>query len=449
MPTPSGRFRWRIVTLLFLATTINYIDRQVLSFTMTDELFRKEMLGVAPDAMLTKEATDRFKVLYGDVDAAFKFTYAIGFLLVGWLIDKIGTRRGFSVGILVWSIAAVFTAFVNTIAGLRWMRALLGLGEAANFPSSIKTIAEWFPRRERSFANGLFNAGANVGIILTALAVPYLILAFGWRSSFLVTGMLGFFLLMFWWFTYSKPERNLRLSAAELAYIRKDDEKLPPLKVSWGRLLGYKQTWAFAIGKFMADPIWWFYMSWLPDFFNSNDALNERLDLKSFGIPFLIIYAVSDAGSVFFGWLSTQFMRWGWSANRARKTTMLICALCVVPIFFAAQTNSLTVAIGLIALATAAHQGWSANMYTFASDLFPRNVVASVTGIGGMFGAVGGILLALLAGRIITAFGYLPMFIVASCSYLIALVIIHLVLPKLEPVRTEELMSEYSTNGKS
>lgn len=449
MPIPSGRFRWRIVTLLFLATTINYIDRQVLSFTMTDELFRKEMLDVAPDAVLTREATDRFKVLYGDVDAAFKFAYAIGFLLVGWLIDKIGTRRGFSLGILVWSIAAVFTASINTIVGLRWMRALLGLGEAANFPSSIKTIAEWFPRRERSFANGLFNAGANVGIIVTALAVPYLILAFGWRSSFLITGVLGFGLLIFWWFMYSKPERNPNVSAEELAYIRKDDEKLPPLNVSWGQLLGYKQTWAFAIGKFMADPIWWFYMSWLPDFFNSNDALNERLDLKSFGIPFLIIYVVSDAGSVFFGWLSTQFMRWGWSANRARKTTMLICALCVVPIFFAAQTNSLTVAIALIALATAAHQGWSANMYTFASDLFPRNVVASVTGIGGMFGAVGGILLALLSGRIITAFGYLPMFIIASCSYLIALVIIHLVLPKLEPVRTEELLSEYSIPGKS
>ena len=397
------------------------------------------MLEMTPDAVLTKEATDRFKVLYGDVDAAFKFAYAIGFLLVGWLIDRIGTRRGFSLGIIVWSIAGILTAFVNTIAGLRWVRALLGLGEAANFPSSIKTVAEWFPRRERSFANGLFNAGANVGIILTALVVPYLILHFGWRSSFLVTGVLGFGLLFLWWFTYSKPERNLKLSPDELAYIRSDDENVAPLKVSWGRLLGYKQTWAFAVGKFMADPIWWFYMSWLPDFFNSNDALDQKLDLKSFGLPFLIIYVVSDAGSIFFGWLSTQFMNRGWSANRARKTTMLICALCVVPIFFAAQTSSLTIAIALIALATAAHQGWSANMYTFASDLFPKNVVASVTGIGGMFGAVGGILLALLAGRIITAFGYLPMFIIASCSYLIALIIIHLVLPKLEPIKAEEL----------
>ena len=406
------------------------------------------MLDMAPDAVLTKEATDRFKVLYGDVDAAFKFAYAIGFLLVGWLIDRIGTKRGFAIGIIVWSIAAIGTAFVNTMGGLRWARALLGLGEAANFPSSIKTIAEWFPRRERSFANGLFNAGANVGIILTAIAVPYLILRFGWRSSFLVTGVLGFGLLFFWWFMYSKPERSPKLSPDELAYIRSDNDRVVPMKVSWGRLLGYKQTWAFAVGKFMADPIWWFYMSWLPDFFNSNDALDQKLDLKSFGIPFLIIYVVSDAGSVFFGWLSTQFMNRGWSANRARKTTMLICALCVVPIFFAAQTSSLTIAIALIALATAAHQGWSANMYTFASDLFPKNVVASVTGIGGMFGAVGGILLALLAGRIITAFGYLPMFIIASCSYLIALAIIHLVLPKLEPIKADELERKWPVVSK-
>lgn len=400
------------------------------------------MLDLAPDATLTKEATDRFKVLYGDVDAAFKFAYAIGFLLAGWLIDKIGTKKGFSIGIVVWSLAGMLTAFVGNIAGLRWARALLGLGEAANFPSSIKTVSEWFPRRERSFANGLFNAGANVGIILTALAVPYLIIQFGWRSSFLVTGVLGFGLLLLWWFTYSKPEQNPKLSPDELAYIRSDDETIVPVKVSWGRLLGYKQTWAFAVGKFMADPIWWFYMSWLPDFFNSNDALDQKLDLKSFGVPFLIIYVVSDAGSIFFGWLTTQFMNLGWTANRARKTTMLICALCVVPIFFAAQTSSLTVAIALIAIATAAHQGWSANMYTFASDLFPKNVVASVTGIGGMFGAVGGILLALLAGRIITAFGYLPMFIIASCAYLIALVIIHLILPNMEPIKTEELIKE-------
>lgn len=431
-----------MVALLFLATTINYVDRQVLSFTMTDNGFRQQMLGLTPGQPLTHEALDRFRIQYSDVDAAFKFAYAIGFLLIGWLIDRIGTKRGFSLGILIWGLAGIGTSFVNGMGSLALARATLGVGEAANFPSAIKTVSEWFPRRERSFANGVFNAGSNVGIILTALLVPYLILHFGWRSSFLVTGTLGLGLLVFWWFTYSKPETNPNLSATELAYIRSDGESTSSPKVSWGKLLTCKQTWAFAVGKFMCDPIWWFYMTWLPDFFNSNDALDQKLNLKSFGIPFLIIYIVSDAGSVFFGWLSTQFMKFGWTANRARKTTMLICALCVVPIFFAAQTSSLYVAIALISLATAAHQGWSANMYTFASDLFPRNVVASVTGIGGMFGAVGGILLALLAGRIITAFGYLPMFIIASCAYVIALTIIHLILPKLEPVSAKELELE-------
>lgn len=405
------------------------------------------MLEMAPNATLTKEATDRFRILYSDVDAAFKFAYAIGFLLVGWLIDRIGTRRGFALGILVWSIAAVLTAFVRNIMGLSWARAALGLGESANFPSSIKTVAEWFPKSERSFASGLFNAGTNVGIILTAFLAPYLILQFGWRSSFLITGLLSFGLLILWWFMYSKPERNPNLSQEELAYIRSDNEKQTPINFSWGQLLGYKQTWAFAIGKFMADPIWWFYISWLPDFFNSNDAFDQTLDLKSFGVPFLVIYIVSDAGSVFFGWLSTQFMAWGWSANRARKTTMLICALCVVPIFFAAKTNSVTVAIALLSLATAAHQGWAANMYTFASDLFPKNVVASVTGIGGMFGAVGGILLSLLAGRIITHFGYLPMFIIASCVYLLALLTIHLISPRLEPLKAEDLERDWVMLG--
>lgn len=323
--------------------------------------------------------------------------------------------------------------------GLGVARTVLGIGEAANFPSAIKSVSEWFPKKERSFANGLFNAGTNVGIILTAIFVPYLILHYGWRSSFFVTGLLGFVMLVLWWRTYTRPERNPHVSAAELAYIRRDDNLQARVKVSWLNLLSYKQTWALVIGKFLADPIWYFYMIWLPDFFKSNDALDQKLDLSSFGLPFLIIYVVSDAGSVFFGWLSTQFMLRGWTANRARKTTMLICAICIIPIFSAAQTHSLTVAIALISVATAAHQGWSANMYTFASDLFPRSVVGSVMGIGGMSGAVGGILLAQMSGRIITAFGYLPMFVIASCAYLVALMIIHLILPKMEPVSAEEL----------
>jgi MFS transporter, ACS family, hexuronate transporter len=438
-----GTFRWRIVALLFVATTINYIDRQVLSFAMTDEAFRKEMLGLAPTAVLNQEHIDQFRVEYSKVDSVFKFAYAIGFLLMGWLIDRIGTRRGFSLGILLWSIAAVGTSFVGTLQGLKASRLLLGLGEAANFPAAIKSVSEWFPRRERAYASGLFNAGTNVGIIITALLVPYLILNYGWRSSFWVTGLLGFALLVVWWFTYSKPERNGRVSPTELAYIRADAATEPSLRVSWLRLLSYKQTWAYAIGKFLTDPIWWFYLAWLPDFFNNNEALDQQLDLKSFGLPFLIIYIVSDAGSIFFGWLSTQFMAQGWTANRARKFTMLLCALCVAPIIYAAKTNSLTVAIGLIALAAAAHQGWSANMYTFASDLFPKSVTATVTSIGGMFGAIGGILLARYSGDIINATGYFPPFIIAASTYPLALLLIHWVLPRLEPVTAEELTAEW------
>ena len=439
IPRSPGTFRWRMVALLFVATTINYIDRQVLSFTMTDELFRKEMLGLSPADVLTQERIDLFRVEYSKVDSAFKFAYAIGFLLMGWLIDRIGTRRGFSLGIALWSVAAVGTSLVQNLAGLTAARLLLGLGEAANFPAAIKTVSEWFPRRERSFANGIFNAGTNVGIILTALLVPYLILNFGWRSSFWVTGLLGFGLLILWWFTYAKPHRSRRVSPTELAYIRRDSADESRQRVSWVRLLSFKQTWAYAIGKFLTDPVWWFYMAWLPDFFNSSEALDQKLDLMSFGVPFLIIYVVSDAGSIFFGWLSTQLMNRGQTANRARKTTMLLCAACVVPIIYAAYTNSLTVAIALISLAAAAHQGWSANMYTFASDLFPRNATATVTSIGGMFGAIGGILLARYSGDIINSLGYQPLFIMVGCAYLLALLLIHWVLPRLERVSDAEL----------
>lgn len=430
-----GRYRWRIVALLFLATTINYIDRQVLSFTMLDEPFRKEMLDLAPDAVLTEADQNRFKVEYGYVDAAFKFAYAAGFLVMGWLADRLGTRRGFSLGILIWSLAGTATAFIGSLGGLKWARALLGLGEAANFPSSIKTVAEWFPKREHSFASGLFNAGANAGIIVTAAAIPWLTAQYGWRASFLATGVLGFLLLVLWRIFYQTPERS-GASQAELDYIRAGQDTAPQgAPISWRKLLGYRQTWVFITGKFLADPIWWLYLSWLPDFFNSGESLSQKLDLKTVGIPFLVIYIVSDLGSIFFGWLATRFMERGWSMNRARKTTMLLCALAVTPMYFASTTQSLYLAVALIALAAAAHQGWSANMYSIASGLFPRSSVASVTGIGGMAGAIGGVILAAYAGVIRVQFGYLPLFVLAGSTYLLALGIIQLLAPKLEPVQ--------------
>jgi MFS transporter, ACS family, hexuronate transporter len=435
-PKPIGNYRWRIVALLFFATTINYIDRNVLSFTMIDEGFRKTMLGLPEHATLTQENINRFKELMGYVDAAFKTAYALGFLMVGWFIDKVGTRIGFTWSIIVWSLAGMANAFVNSIRGLSITRFMLGIGEAGNFPSAIKSVAEWFPKRERSFATGVLNAGTNVGVIATALAVPYLTIQCGWRTSFVITGLLGIVLVLFWLWIYKKPENHHQVSSEELEYIHSDKNESTneKVKISWAKLLTYKQTWALVVCKFLADPIWYFYLTWLPDFFNSNESLHEKLDLKNIGLPFLVIYLVSDVGSIFFGWLSSKLVRIGWEVGKARKTTMLLCGLCVVPIFFASITQNIYVAIALIALATAAHQGWSANVYTMGSDMFPKSAVSSVIGIGGMFGAVGGIILASTAGIIRVKFGYLPLFIMAGVNYLMALGIIQLLIPKWQPI---------------
>ncbi|HLP21953.1 MAG TPA: MFS transporter, partial [Chitinophagales bacterium] len=364
-----------------------------------------------------------------------KTAYALGFLLIGYVIDRLGTKTGFSIALSVWSLAGVLNGFVGSVRGLSLTRFMLGLGESGNFPSAVKTVAEWFPKKERSLAAGVFNAGANIGIILTALAVPYITIHYGWRTSFIATGLLGFVVLIFWRLMYSKPEVHNGVSKAELQYIQQDGIETPQEKVTWAQLFKHRQTWAFAAGKFMADPIWYFYLTWLPDFFNSSEALDQKLNLKQIGIPFLVIYLVSDAGSVFFGWLSSRLIQAGWSINKARKTAMLLCALCVVPIVFASVTHSIYVAIALIALAAAAHQGWSANMYTLASDMFPKQSVGSVVGIGSMFGAISGIAFAASTGIIRVKFGYVPLFVIAGSAYLIGLLIIHVLAPKLEPVK--------------
>jgi ACS family hexuronate transporter-like MFS transporter len=433
----TSNYRWRICALLFFATTINYVDRNVLSFTMIDEFFRKEMLGLPASAILTDTDTARFKEMMGYVDAAFKAAYALGFLIIGYIIDKVGTKKGFSIALSVWSLAGVLNGFVGSVRGLSFTRFLLGLGESGNFPSAVKTVAEWFPKKERSLAAGLFNAGANIGIIVTALAVPYITIHYGWRTSFIVTGLLGFVVLFFWRLMYSKPEEHALVSQQELQHIQSDGIEPPTAKVPWSKMFRHKQTWAFAAGKFMADPIWYFYLTWLPDFFNSSEALETKLDLKHIGLPFLIIYLVSDAGSIFFGWLSSCLIQSGWSVNKARKLTMLLCALCVVPIVFASVTNSVYVAVALIALAAAAHQGWSANMYTLASDMFPKQSVGSVVGIGSMAGAVSGAVFAASTGIIRVKFGYMPLFIIAGSAYLIGLLIIHFIVPKLEPITAD------------
>jgi MFS transporter, ACS family, hexuronate transporter len=436
-PPGIGRYRWLICGILFAATTINYVDRNVLSFTMLDDAFRHTILGLQAGVPLSEADIAVFKERMGYVDAAFKLAYAIGFVIAGWMIDRLGTRRGFSISISVWSITAILHGLVNSAAGMAGARFVLGLGEAGNFPASIKSVAEWFPLKERSFATGIFNAGTNVGTIVTAAFVPFIIMHFGWRASFISTGAIGFLVLGLWLMFFYRPEAHPHVSAAELAYIRSDgeppDTDLAPIK--WGQLLPYRATWAFATGKFLTDAVWWFYLTWLPTFFNDNAALDTNLDLKSVGIPFIIIYLISDIGSIFFGWLATRFIDMGWSVNRARKTTMLICALCVVPIFFASMTSSLVIAVALISLATAAHQGWSANLFTTVSDMFPKRAVGTVTGIGGMCGGIGGALVAAVAGNVIAVAGYRPLFIFASCAYLIALAIIQTLVPRLERVR--------------
>lgn len=420
-------YRWRICAVLFFATTINYVDRNVLSFTMIDDAFRKEMLQLPQEAALTQEHLDAFKTRMGFVDAAFKFAYALGFLLAGYLIDKIGTRKGYALSIFVWSVAGVLNGFVGSVRGLSITRFLLGMGESGNFPSAIKAVAEWFPKKERSLATGIFNAGANIGVILTAFAVPIIITHYGWRASFIITGLLGFIVLLLWLVVYKNPQ-------AVPEQFQPEHETESAAKISWWRLLGYRQTWAFALCKMLADPIWYFYLTWLPDFFNSSEALEQKLDLKNIGLPFLIIYLVSDAGSVFFGWLSSRLIQAGWQVSNARKFAMLLCALCVVPIVFASVTSSTHVAVALIALAAAAHQGWSANVFTLASDMFPKNTVASVVGIGSMMGALSGVLFAASAGHIRVQFGYVPLFVIAGGAYLVALLLMHLLLPQLKPV---------------
>lgn len=431
-------YRWRIVALLLLVTIINYIDRQALSFVMTDEAFKKTLLGLAPDTLLTDEHVRQFRIQMGLIDSAFKATYAIGFLLIGWLIDRVGTKKGFLVGIFIWSLASVASAFVSTAGQFKVVRAVLGLGEAANFPSAMKAIAEWFPKKDRSTATGFLNAGSNLGVIATALLIPFLVQQFGWRVSFLVSAVLGILMLAVWWLGYSRPEETPALSRAEYTYITEGREVEKAVgqetHLSWKRLIGYRQTWVFAFGKIFADPVWFFFLTWLPDFLMTNNQLDRKLDLKNFGLPFLIIYLVSDLGSIFFGWLATQLMRQGWSENKARKVTMLICAAIITPMYLIPSVHSYPLVVAMLALATAAHQGWSTNVYSMATTLFPTGSVASATGFGGFLGSMTSMIVAAATGYIVATFGYRPMFIFISCTYLVGLIAIHLVLPILRPI---------------
>lgn len=410
-----GWHRWTVCALLFFATTVNYIDRQVIGIL-------KPMLS----AELGWSETD-----YADIVFWFQVAYALGLLGVGRLIDKVGVRWGYAIAVVVWSVAAMAHAGARSVAGFAVTRFALGIGEAGNFPAAIKATAEWFPKKERALATGIFNAGSNVGAIITPLVLPPIVLLWGWQAAFLITGALGFLWLVAWLMIYQPPQQSDRVSKAELAHIQSDPPE-PEVKVPWRRILRYRQTWAFAVGKFMTDPIWWFFLFWLPDFFGKNYGL----DLKTFGPPLVAVYLIADVGSVGGGWLSSRLISRGWSINAGRKAAMLVCALCVMPVSLAIYADNLFVAVAIIGLAAGAHQGWSANLFTLASDVMPRQAVASLVGFGGMAGAVGGMLMAKFVGGILENVGsYTPIFMMIGSVYLLALLAIHLLAPKLEPAR--------------
>jgi ACS family hexuronate transporter-like MFS transporter len=419
-----GRYRWVICGLLFAATAINYIDRQtigVLKPTLQAELKWTESS-------------------YADIVFWFQCAYAIGYLGFGPIIDRIGARLGYAVAFTVWTLAHIAHGFVHSITQFALVRFTLGLGESGSFPSSLKAVSEWFPQKERAFAVGVFNAGSNIGAIVTPLVVPAITLAWGWRAAFVATGVATFVWLIAWLAVYRSPADHKKVSPGELAYIHSGEDGAAPkvsLPVSWLRLLRLRETWAYALGKFLTDPIWWLYLFWLPDFLSKRYSL----DLKSFGPPLVAIYILSDVGSVLGGWGSSKLMQSGRTANVARKTTMLICALAVTPIVFAQFVSHLWLAVAIIGLATAAHQAWSANLMTLPSDLFPRIAVGSIVGIGGTAGALGGMLMSKYNGYILDAFGsYQPIFALAGGAYIAGIAVIHFLSPRLTRV-TEEAVT--------
>jgi ACS family hexuronate transporter-like MFS transporter len=415
--TTIGRYRWLICGLLFLATTINYIDRQVLAL----------IKGTLDTELGWTNAQ------YGLANSAFQFAYAISLFGFGWFIDRFGVKVGYAVSIAAWSVAAAAHALVGSARGFMMARVGLGLGEGGNFPSSIKAVAHWFPRRERAFATSLFNSGSNVGAIVAPAIVPPIAAAWGWHAAFVIMGIVGMLWLVLWLPFYDDPEKSKRLSRDELAFIRSD----PPdasgeRRLGWGVLLGYRQAWSFIIAKLMTDPVWWFFLTWLPDYFKKKWAL----DIKKSWVHLVTIYAIITVLSIVGGWLTGYLKGRGWSVTRARKTGMFIFACCVLPIFFVTSVGPWT-AVVLLGVAGAAHQAWSANLFTTTSDMFPKRAVASLVGVGGMAGSFGGIAFPLLAGSLLDRMGtsgYAVLFAICGSAYLVAFALNHLLAPRFEPI---------------
>ncbi len=409
---PASRYRWWICALLFLGTTICYLDRQVIGLLKTT---------LERDLHLSETQ-------YGDIVFWFQAAYAAGYLFAGRLNDLLGVRRGYAWSVGLWSLAAVAHAFVRTVSGFSIARVGLGLAEGGNFPAAVRAVSEWFPRRERALATGIFNAGSNVGVMVSAAMVPWVTLKFGWQTAFAVTGALGFVWLVPWLASYQVPQKHSKVSPSELAVIESDPAD-PVVKVSWLDLARHRSTWAYVIATFLTAPVWWFYLFWVPDFLFKN----LHFDLKSVGLPLILVYLIGDVGSVAGGGMSALLMRRGCSLNSARKLSLLTCALCVLPIIAASSVQNPWVATVLIGIAAAAHQGWSANLYTLASDTHPKQVVSSVIGMGGMAGAIGGMFMAKFVGQVLSAtHSYVLLFAIAPTAYLLAVVVIHLLVPKVE-----------------
>ena len=408
-----GHVRWLICAVLFFAASVNYMDRQVIG-----------LLKPTLQAQLgwTEEG-------YSNIVVAFQLAYGASLLFIGKLIDRIGTRKGFSLAVLFWSISAMAHAAAGSVFQFALARFSLGIGEAGSFPASIKAIAEWFPKKERALATGIFNSGTNVGAIVTPLIVPWITLRFGWRMAFILTGALGMIWIAVWLALYRKPQESELVSATELALIQSDPERAEVIAVPWRRMLNLRQAWAVGLGKFFTDPIWFVYLFWMPDFLSRN----LKLDLKGMALPLFVIYSGASVGSIGGGWLSSQLINSGWNVNASRKTAMLLCALAVTPIMLAARTHDAWFAVCLVALAAGAHQGWSANIYTLASDMFPRGAVASVVGFGTLLGTISGMFISKMVGYVLQTTGsYVPVFVLAGTAYLIALGFVQVLAPTLE-----------------
>jgi MFS transporter, ACS family, hexuronate transporter len=418
--TRRGRVRWIICALLFFAATINYIDRQVLAI-------------LAPD--LQKEI-GWSELDYGRIVIAFQVAYAVMMLAWGRILDTIGTKVGFGLAVVWWSLAAMGTSLARSAMAFGAARFMLGVGEAANFPASIKTVAEWFPKSERAFATGIFNSGTNIGAVVAPIAVPLMAARWGWQTAFIGTGAIGFVWVIAWWTLYHGLETHPHLRETERQYIRDGIDEPGTARVPIVQVVRYRQLWAFAMGKLLTDPIWWFYLFWLPKF------LAQEHGIRGVAlIPYLTtVYLVADVGSVAGGYMSSALIKRGWTVNRARKTTMALIACTVPSVIAAPQTRSAWLAVGLLSIAAASHQAWSANLFTLTSDTFPRRAVGTVVGFGGCAGGIGGILIAEFAGRVLQRDPsyYLPMFVIAGTIYLVALGVIHLLAPRLERVELPE-----------